>query len=123
MPTSPPSSATWASGRRPASRKASRASSPGTGPITGCENPPLPLQGRGDHVKHGGGALPAQEAPPPRFARSPSPGNPGEDLQRPALHAGQRAASVEVLEVGKEAGFGDEAGERLVAQIPIGFVR
>jgi len=43
--------------------------------------------GKGDHAKHGGGARAerangsgfASAAPPPHFARSPSPGNPGED--------------------------------------------
>jgi UDP-N-acetylmuramoylalanine--D-glutamate ligase len=38
--------------------------------------------GEGNHGQHGGGALSPQEAPPPRSARSPSPGNPGEDRLR-----------------------------------------
>src|SRR3954468_11153467 len=38
--------------------------------------------GEGDHAQHGGGALGQgrRRAPPPRFARSPSPGNPGEEI-------------------------------------------
>jgi light-independent protochlorophyllide reductase subunit B len=41
--------------------------------------------GEGDHAKHGGGAAVedgglTSAAPPPSFGRSPSPGNPGEDL-------------------------------------------
>jgi transcriptional regulator len=35
--------------------------------------------GEGDQAQPGGGALLPQEAPPPHFVRSPSPGNPGED--------------------------------------------
>ncbi|MET1112280.1 MAG: hydantoinase B/oxoprolinase family protein [Allosphingosinicella sp.] len=37
--------------------------------------------GEGDQAKPGGGALPVSErTPPPRCARSPSPGNPGEEF-------------------------------------------
>jgi UDP-N-acetylmuramoylalanine--D-glutamate ligase len=36
--------------------------------------------GEGDHAQHGGGALQAEEAPPPSCGRSPSPRNRGEDL-------------------------------------------
>ena len=35
--------------------------------------------GEGDHAKHGGGDLQGQRTPPPRYARSPSPCNPGEE--------------------------------------------
>jgi protein ImuB len=35
--------------------------------------------GEGDHAKHGGGASCSEEAPPPHFVRSPSPGKPGEE--------------------------------------------
>jgi UDP-N-acetylmuramoylalanine--D-glutamate ligase len=38
--------------------------------------------GAGDHAQHGGGAPLPQEAPPPHFVRSPSPGNPGEEKLR-----------------------------------------
>ncbi|MEA3039730.1 MAG: error-prone polymerase [Sphingomonadales bacterium] len=46
--------------------------------------------GEGDHAKHGGGALLTGEAPPPRYARSPSPGNPGEDSNLLPLRLGLR---------------------------------
>jgi error-prone DNA polymerase len=39
-----------------------------------------PRNGEGDQAKPGGGALGAEEAPPPPFGWSPSPGNPGEEL-------------------------------------------
>ncbi|MEA3035555.1 MAG: UDP-N-acetylmuramoylalanine--D-glutamate ligase [Sphingomonadales bacterium] len=38
--------------------------------------------GEGDQAKPGGGAVGAQEVPPPSYGRSPSPGNPGEDKLR-----------------------------------------
>jgi 5-oxoprolinase (ATP-hydrolysing) len=47
--------------------------------------------GEGHHAQYGGGALRAQEAPPPHYARSPSPANAGEDfpvLDRASLTAG-----------------------------------
>src|SRR5206468_9228072 len=37
--------------------------------------------GEGDHAEHGGGALRAEEAPPPSFGRSRSPANAGYDIR------------------------------------------
>ncbi len=38
------------------------------------------FRGEGDQAQPGGGEIRSQHSPPPRFARSPSPGNPGEEL-------------------------------------------
>src|SRR4051794_16123592 len=121
MPTSAPSSATWASSRRPASRKASPASSSGTARIT-ASNPLPGREGLGVGTAEGGrnsesakGLLRSPTHPRPLPCREGS-------SEGPALHSGQLAAAVEVLEVGEEAAGGRQAGERRVTQRAIGFV-
>jgi error-prone DNA polymerase len=43
------------------------------------EDPPRAKSEEGDHAKHGGGVIRSGVTPPPRFARSPSPAEAGED--------------------------------------------
>jgi error-prone DNA polymerase len=65
-----------------------------------------PRNGEGDHPKGGGGAAQAKpepysslrSAPPPRYARSPSPGNPGEDVLRDGVSPGSTPPQDERLE-------------------------
>jgi len=58
--------------------------------------------GEGDQAKPGGGAN-GRRTPPPRFAWSPSPGNPGEEIRSPLLLSGRVGNRLEIAAASPEA--------------------
>ena len=69
--------------------------------LKGWRDPPRAPLGEGDHAKHGGGAgSDAASAPPPRFARSPSPSGARGGQKVPAFRPPQKATLVDYVPSG-----------------------
>ena len=71
------------------------------------QNPPLQLQGRGTSRRLVEGQLPPEEAPPPHFMRSPSPGTPGAGICVPSWLANLDLAwaGVPLIHAGRLVGL------------------